>query len=259
MSLASALYLGHVRHRRSRPHAHAFRYRIAQLYVDLDELPQIVAGRWLWSLERRNLASFHRADYHGDPAIPLKQAVLDTVERATGARPGGAVRMLAHWRYFGYCFNPVSFYYCFDAAGALHSIVAEITNTPWGERHAYVLPLAAASHHGTGARVHAWAFDKSFHVSPFLPMELRYDWRFEEPGEHLRVHMDVADAQGSIFDATLVLERRSIDGAALTQFLLNYPAMTAQVALKIYWNALLIRLKRNPFHDHPQTSKADRR
>ena len=122
-----------------------------------------------------------------------------------------------------------------------------------------MLPLAAASHHGTGARVHAWAFDKSFHVSPFLPMELRYDWRFEEPGEHLRVHMDVADAQGSIFDATLVLERRSIDGAALTQFLLNYPAMTAQVALKIYWNALLIRLKRNPFHDHPQTSKADRR
>ena len=202
MSLASALYVGHVRHRRSRPHAHGFRYRIAQLYVDLDELPQVVAGRWLWSLERRNLAAFHRADYHGDPAIPLKQAVLDTVESRTGERPGGAVRMLAHWRYFGYCFNPVSFYYCFDTAGRLHSIVAEITNTPWGERHSYVLPLRTASHHGTGGRVHAWAFDKIFHVSPFLPMDLRYDWRFEEPGEHLRVHMDVADAQGSIFAAS---------------------------------------------------------
>ncbi|GMU44994.1 MAG: DUF1365 domain-containing protein [Xanthomonadales bacterium] len=253
--LHSALYVGHVRHRRARPHAHAFRYRIAQLYADLDELDEIVAGQRLWSIGRRNLAAFHRGDFHGDPAQPLKQAVLDSVEAATGARPDGAVRLLAHWRYYGYCFNPVSFYYCFDAAGALHSILAEITNTPWGERHAYALPLARASHHGQGGRVHAWRFAKDFHVSPFLPMDLRYDWRFEEPGEQLRVHMDVADAQGSIFDATLVMRRTPLAGAALTRFLLHYPAQTAQVALKIYWNALLIRLKRNPFHIHPRSLK----
>lgn len=254
-ALHSALYVGQVRHRRTRPHAHAFRYRIAQLYADLDELEQIVAGQPLWSLDRRNLAAFHRRDYHGDATRPLKQAVLDSVEHATGTRPDGAVRLLAHWRLFGYCFNPVSFYYCFDAAGALHSILAEITNTPWGERHAYVLPRAAASHHGRGARVHAWRFDKAFHVSPFLPMDLRYDWRFEEPGEDLRVHMDVADSQGSIFDATLVLRRQPLVGAALTRFLFHYPAMTALVAFRIYWNALLIRIKRNPFFDHPRSAK----
>lgn len=257
---ASALYVGHVRHRRARPHAHAFRYRMAQLYVDLDELPTLLKGRWLWSLERRNLASFHRSDYLGDPAKPLKQAVYDCVEGATGIRPTGPVRLLAHWRYLGYCFNPVSFYYCFEADGeTLHAIVAEITNTPWGERHAYVLTAATADRHGTGARVHAWGFDKSFHVSPFLPMGLRYDWRFEVPGEHLRVHMDAADERGSIFDATLVLQRRPLDGAALTQFLIQYPLLTAQVAWKIYWNALVIRLKRNPFYAHPRVPETRKR
>ncbi|MCB1611179.1 MAG: DUF1365 domain-containing protein [Xanthomonadales bacterium] len=252
---ASALYLGHVRHRRSRPHPHGFRYRMAQLYVDLDELPQLLRGRWLWSLERRNIASFRRSDYLGDPKQPLKEAVYDRVEQATGARPCGPVRLLAHWRFFGYCFNPVSFYYCFEPDGqTLLAIVAEITNTPWGERFAYVLPAAEAARHGTAQRVHAWSFDKAFHVSPFLPMQMHYDWRFEPPGADLRVHMNVADEAGKIFDATLVMQRRPLDGAALTKFLLNYPWITAQVAWKIYWNALLLRLKRTPFFAHPKTS-----
>ena len=250
---ASALYVGHIRHRRTRPHAHAFRSRMAQLYVDLDELPTLLDGHWLWSLDRRNVAAFHRRDYFGDPAIPLKTAVQSAVEAATGVRPTGPVRLLAHWRYFGYVMNPVSFYYCFDADGTtLNAIVAEITNTPWGERHAYVLDAAAAERHGTDRRIHAWTFDKAFHVSPFLTMGLHYDWRFEVPGTHLRVHMDVTDAQGSIFDATLVMQRRQLDGAALTRFLFQYPALTAQVAWKIYWNALVLRLKRNPFHAHPR-------
>lgn len=250
----SALYVGHVRHRRERPHAHAFRYRIAQLYLDLDELPTLFQRRWLWSVNRRNLAAFHRSDYLGDPAVPLKRAVLDTVAQALGAHAGGPVRMLAHLRYFGYCFNPVVFYYCFEPDGqTLHSIVAEITNTPWNERHRYVLAARDASRHGTEARVFAWAFDKSFHVSPFLPMDLHYDWRFERPGEHLRVHMDAQDAVGKIFDATLTLERRALSAGALAGFLLAYPALTAQVAWKIYWNALLIRLKRNPFYAHPRS------
>jgi DUF1365 family protein len=167
----------HVRHRRFRPHPHDFRYRIAQLLIDLDELPTLFAGRWFWSLERANLVSFRRRDYLGDPAIPLKQAVLDRVETATGARPDGPVRMLAHLKMFGLCFNPVVFYYCHHRDGTLAAIVAEITNTPWDERHAYVLPVAMADRHGQAGRVLGWRFDKIFHVSPFLPMGLRYDWR----------------------------------------------------------------------------------
>lgn len=253
MVTASALYVGQVRHRRSRPHAHTFNYRIGQLLLDLDELPQLFEGRWLWSYERANLASFRRSDFLGDPAQPLKAAVLDRVQAATGERPAGPVRMLAHLRYFGFCMNPVSFYYCYESdATTLHSIVAEITNTPWNERHAYVLPAAQATRRGTDARIYAWEFDKLFHVSPFLPMGLRYDWRFERPGDDLRVHMDVADVDGCLFDATLTLKRRALSGAVLARFLLAYPAQTVWVALRIYWNALLIKLKRNPFYAHPR-------
>lgn len=253
---ASALYVGHVRHRRSRPHPHGFRYRMAQLYVDLDELPELLKGRWLWSLEKRNLASFRRSDYLGNPGQPLKEAIYDRVEQVLGVRPTGPVRLLAHWRFYGYCFNPVSFYYCFEADGkTLLAIVAEITNTPWRERHAYVLPAASATRHGAHERIFSWQFDKSFHVSPFLPMQTRYDWRFEVPDEDLRVHMDVTDSEGKIFDATLVMKRRPLNGALLTKFLLHYPFLTAQVVWKIYWNALLLRLKRIPFHAHPKSPR----
>lgn len=252
-ALHSALYRGWVRHRRLRPHAHSFRYPLYQLYLDLDELDRVFAGRWLWSVGRRNLAAFHRADFHGPPVQDLRESVRDTVEAACGERPMGPIRLLTHLRYFGYSFNPVSFYYCHHADGhTLHSILAEITNTPWRERHSYVLPIAKATHKGAGDGVHVFAFDKRFHVSPFLPMNLAYDWRFSHPGQDLRVHMNARDECGQIFDATLVLERAPISARALAGVLGRFPLMSAEIWVKIYWNALLIRLKQNPFYAHPE-------
>jgi hypothetical protein len=249
--LSSALYVGHVRHRRHRPHPHGFRYRIAQFYLDLDELPDLATRLRRFRLERSGLLAFRRRDYFGDAASDLKSSVLDAVQRGCGERPDGPVRLLTHIRTLGHVFNPVSFYYCFDRQQRLHSVLAEITNTPWNERHAYVLPVRS----GTALRknVWRWDFDKAFHVSPFLPMALRYDWRFQQPADHLAVNMGVYDGPALMFDATLALERRELTDATLTRFLLAYPAMTTQVVLKIYWNALLIRLKRNPFFDHPAT------
>ncbi|NIJ71729.1 DUF1365 domain-containing protein [Xanthomonas sp. F4] len=253
--LHSAVYTGWVRHRRYAPKALAFRYPLFLLYLDLDELEQVFARRWLWSVNRRNVAEFRRSDYLGDPAQPLDEAVRDRVQQHTGERPLGPVRMLTHLRYFGHCFNPVTFYYCHDAQQQLHSIVAEITNTPWRQRHAYVLPMAEARSHGA---THAWRFAKRFHVSPFMAMAHTYAWRFSEPGAHLRVHMDVLDPTPATtrrrFDATLVLERRALDGASLAQALLRYPAMTLQVMAKIHWQALRLWLRGNPVHDHPDHS-----
>lgn len=254
-TLSSAVYEGWVRHRRYAPHAHAFSYRMAQLYLDLDEIDKVFRDRWFWSVERRNLAEWRRGDYLGPVDMSLPDAVRLRVRHVTGRSPDGPIRMLSHVRYAGYAFNPVTFYYCFHSDGVtLDSIVAEITNTPWGERHAYVLPSSSSDRHRSAFH---WRFEKQFHVSPFMPMERRYDWRFTNPSDDLRVHMRVCNGLACEFDATLALQRHALDQRSLARVLWRYPLMTAQVIGAIHWQALRLWLKRNPIHDHP-ASRGDR-
>jgi hypothetical protein len=242
--MKSCLYVGSLRHRRLAPRPHAFQYRLFLAYLDLAELDEVFGGRWLWSARRPALAWFKRADYLGDAALPLDEAVREKVWRETGTRPRGPIRLLTHLRMFGHCFNPVSFYYCYDARGErVETVVAEITNTPWKERHAYVLPVR-----GDEMR---FRFGKSFHVSPFMPMAQQYDWRFGAPGERLAVHMENHDERGKVFDATLALARREIGSAALAGALARHPFLTLQVLGAIHWQALWLWAKRVPVHAHP--------
>lgn len=250
--MKSAIYIGRIQHRRHHPATHAFSYRMFQPLLDLDELDEVFQDRWLWSIERPNVASMQRRDFHGDPGLPLAEAVRETVAQRLGRWPAGPIRLLTHLRYFGVSFNPVSFYYGYLEDGCtLDWVLAEITNTPWRQRFSYVLPVSEARRRGDMLE---WAFDKQFHVSPFLPMQRRYHWRLQAPGEQLRVHMAVAHGERREFDATLTMARHEIGATTLARCLARFPLMTTRVVTAIHWQALRLWLKGVPVHDHPDTA-----
>jgi len=242
---ASALYEGSVRHRRHTPVEHAFTYRHSMVLLDLDELPELLGGRLV--SRRPGLVRFRRADYLGDPAVPLADCVRELVHERTGARPEGPIRLLTTLRTFGHSFNPVSFYYCFQPDGErVEAVVAQVTNTPWGESHAYVLRRQ-------GETVMRDTMEKAFHVSPFIGMDNRYDWRVTEPDGRLLVHIDERDGDGRhVFDATLSLERHELSRSRLSRMLLQFPAASLRVVTLTYWNALRLKLKGAPYHPHPK-------
>lgn len=243
----SALYRGWVRHRRLRPRAHAFRYTIGMLYLDLGAIDALFALSPLVSRRRFAPLSFREQDYLPHltaGGLSLLEAARQCLNEALGeAAPRGRICLLTQPRCLGLSFNPVSFYYCFDEQEHLAAIIAEVTNTPWGERYQYVLPAE-----GEGSQHFAVA--KSFHVSPFLPRDLEYHLHFNPPGARLGVHMEDHDAQGKLFDATLGLERQPLSRASLHQHLRAFPWMTAKTVLGIYWQALRLALKRIPFFPH---------
>jgi DUF1365 family protein len=231
----AAIYEGTISHRRRAVRDSAFQHRIALAYVDLDALPAGLTRR------RPGLVRFRRSDYLGDPAIPLADAVRDLVRARTGHRPYGPVRLLTHLRVLGRCFNPVSFYYCFDAHEQLRAVVAEVTNTPWGERHAYVLEGGADA-----ART-----PKELHVSPFFGMAQEYAWSAGRPGTTLAVHIANDEHGETVFDAHLALRRRPFTRATRTRHALS----ALRVGVLIYAHAVALKLKGVPVHRHPAQAR----
>lgn len=243
--LASALYEGVVRHRRHAVRAHAFEYRLFMVYLDLDETERVCAQSPFWSASRFAPARFRREDFLPGTTGSLRDAVIAAVRERGVTAEIGPVRMLTHLRYWGLCFNPISIFYCLAPDGvALQCLLLEVHNTPWNERHLYLLPVS-------GDRVHEVVIDKAFHVSPFMPMDLRYGFRFNTPGDRLNFHMDLLRGGERAFDATLSLHRREITLAALNGVLVRYPWLSLKVVAGIYWEALRLLWKRIPFVPHP--------
>ncbi|WMC09365.1 DUF1365 domain-containing protein [Oceanimonas pelagia] len=239
MSLNSAIYTGVVRHRRYRPRAHAFSYGLYMLALDLDELPVLAASSHDFALERFAPLSFCRRDYLGDEGTPLKQAVLEEVARLGGESLGlERVLMLGQVRCFGIYFSPVNLFFCYQHGEARY-LLAEVRNTPWNERHCYLVDLRQPE-----------ATAKAFHVSPFMGMAMNYHWRISPPAKRALVHIENRDP-GLLFDATLALRRRPFEAHVLRTALRQWPVMTLTVMRGIYWQALKLLLKRIPYHSHP--------
>jgi len=244
----SCIYEGEVRHARYRPRENRFRTSVFFLYLDLVELDTVFEGRWLWSTKHLNFAWLRRKDHFGDPSVTIDEAVRALVKQKTGRRPAGPVRMLTHLRYLGHNFNPATFYYCYDAAGSrVETIVVEVHNTPWGEIHCYVVD----ERDNIGTREQKrFRLKKDFTVSPFMPMDLEYEWTFTDPGTTVSVHMEDFDKEGRIFEAELTAERREITGSSLARMLVKYPLVTLKVISGIYWQAFRLWRKGVPFYGH---------
>lgn len=245
---ASAVYEGFVAHRRLGPVPHGFRYRVFMPFFDLDELPELLDPIPLWSARRPAPARFRRDDYlHlGGDSPDLAERARDLAEERVGRRPTGPVRLLANPRYLGVGFNPASFFFLYGENGAtVEAVIAEVTNTPWGERTAYVLD-------GTRPGPLTAAFEKAMHVSPFQPMEQSYEISVDEPAERLRVEITNLEGGRPVFSAAMDLHSRELTPRRMLGLLVRYPPITLATLSRIYTNALRLRLKGATYHPHPR-------
>ncbi|ART79580.1 DUF1365 domain-containing protein [Oceanisphaera avium] len=237
--LQSAIYQGSVRHRRFLPKAHNFSYGLYMLALDLDELAELARRSRLFALERFAALSFRRRDYLGDPATPLKTAVLNEVAHLGGRISElDRVVMLGQVRCFGLYFSPLNVFFCYQGQQARYALM-EVHNTPWNQRHCYLVDLHTLE-----------PTDKDFHVSPFMDMAMQYHWRISPPQidkSKVLVHIENRDPD-LVFDATLSLRRHVFERSVLKAAWLHWPWMTLTIIRGIYWQAVRLFLKRIPYH-----------
>jgi len=241
----SAIYTGTLRHRRFYPARHEFTYSLFMTFLDIDRIPETMGLSPLTSYNRFNVASFHERDHFGDPALPLRRRLSEDAEAHGAAFPDGPVFLLTHLRYLGYCFNPISLYFCFAKDGTLPVVLAEVNSTFGESRNYWLGPHNALP----GPNSLRFACPKELHVSPFMKMALDYEFTLTAPTTHLVVHMNTLDQGKSFFDATLTMTRQP--WTALAGLLVRQPLMTAKVIAAIHWEALRLLLKRVPVVQHP--------
>lgn len=247
------IYEGTLRHRRFRPRKHEFTYTLFMPWLDIDRIPELMAQSLWTSYNRFNWASFEERDHFGDPRLPLRERVAQDALAHNVPLPDGPIFLLTHLRYLGYCFNPLSFYFCYDRSGHLDTILAEVNST-FGENRNYWL---TEQNRQCSPTVLRYRCPKTMHVSPFMDMNLDYEFVLTEPGETLVAHMNTMERgvefapPTPLFDATLGLQHEPWTSRNLGRILLQHPWMTAKVIGAIHWEALRLFLKRVPVFTHP--------
>ena len=244
--IESAIYKGKVYHQRFKPTQHKFDYDIYLFWLKLEsnELEALSSSLTHFSAHDRARVRFKREDYLGDASVSLKQAVLERMtELNDGITLKGDVFMLGQLRMWGLYFSPVNFYYLRNTEGKYTHMLAEVSNTPWNERHHYLVNLDTQDD-----------TPKAFHVSPFNPMDMTYKWSISQPSSRLSLAMDCV-RDDKEFSAGINLTKFTLDNANLSAALKRIPSMTIKTVAGIYWHALKLLIKRTPLYTHPEKSQ----
>lgn len=273
-SFHSAIYTGEVWHKRHTPREHSFAYKVFMVYLDLAELDTVFSLSSWWSKRNKFWPAFYNRDdyfkHPSSPSLPLTESVSKAVHDELGFTPQGPIRLLTNLRYFGYLTNPISIYYCFDTCGEnLEALLIEVTNTPWGERQHYVLDCREGIGLHQRQPVTEIEFGKTMHVSPFIPMNMRYRWSGNVPGDLLSYRLcnwqyplseapeEGSDESSLYFSAGVNFSRLPMNRKNMKQVLIHFPLMTVKVISAIYWQALRLRLKGIKFLPHPARSEPE--
>ena len=253
LSKKNYIYRGQIKHKRFTPIHHQFSYSLFMTYIDIGTIESKFYKSWFWNINKPALISFYRKDYHGNPDQSLDTEVRNTILAKTGKKPVGKIRLLTNLRYFGYCFNPVSFYYCFDETDKyIETIMAEVTNTPWNERHSYIIDQYSNPKKNSHLKAD---LKKKLHVSPFWGMDHDYEWLFNQPQENIFINMVNLKDENKVFHASLNLKRYPMTLKSLAKLLFQFPFLTFMVVFKIHFQALKLWLKKVPIFVHPDKIK----
>ncbi|PKH07142.1 DUF1365 domain-containing protein [Moritella sp. Urea-trap-13] len=233
----SGLYQGSVTHRRFSPRKNSFTYQIAMLGLDLDELEDVIDQHWLLGKNWFNPIRFFEKDYLKNDPGTLRQRINNKVAKLGGDWDGSRVLMLAQCRCLGIYFSPINLYYCFEQSGDCKYMLAEVSNTPWNQRHYYLVDMQSSA-----------LTPKEFHVSPFMTLDMQYRWRLTTPGQKVKVNIDNIDLNDNkLFAVSMRLDKTKITTIELGKSWITLPFSVIKVLCLIYWQALKLVAKRIPF------------